>query len=126
MSPMREMNESDQIFAPNDHFLRRIHPMYYNPATGKVSFAAFQNTTHTNRMSVNWVELSGIGETLRGYPAFGVASISAGLCWSLDQEIERTPVEDNPAHCDVIGDKPPAIRRKFRDMAEYLCYPSPA
>lgn len=123
---MRQMNVSSQTFATDDHFLRRIAPQYYNPDTGKVTSAAFQNTSSTNRMSVDWMKLSTVDNTLRGYPRFGVASISAGLCRSLNQEIERTHSEENPAHCDVVGDKPPPVRRKFRDMAEYLRYPSPA
>lgn len=77
-------------------------------------------------MSVDWMRLSTIDDTLRSYPGFGVASISAQLCWSLNQEVERTPSEENPAHCDVIGDKPKPVRRKFSDIAEYLRYPSPA
>ena len=123
---MRKINESSQMFASDDHFLRRIPPEYYNPNTGKVVSAAFQNTSNTERMSVNWMKLSTVDDTLRGYPRFGIASISAELCWSLNQEIESVPSEENPAHCDVVGAKPPSVKRKFRNMAKYLRYPSPA
>ncbi len=119
------MNENSQTFAADDRFLRRIAPQYYNPNTGKVVSAASQNTSGTNRMSVDWMRLCTIDDTLHGYPRFGVASISAELCWSLNQEVESFPLEENPAHCDVVGDKPRPIRHKFRDMAEYLRYPSP-
>jgi hypothetical protein len=114
----------NQTFASHDRFLRRIHPAYYNPDTGKVMSAAFQNSSKTNRMSVDWAKLHSVNDTLQGYPGFGVASISAELCWSLKQEIERTPSPDNPAHCEVVGKKPQTVMRKFRDTAEYLLYPS--
>lgn len=123
---MREMSESSQTFVADDRFLRRIHPQYYNPNTGKVASAAFQNASNTNRMSVNWMKLSTVDDTLRRYSGFGVASISAELCWFLNQEVEGIPSEENPAHCDIVGDKPQSVRRKFRDKAEYPRYPSPA
>jgi len=123
---MREMNENRQMFAADDSFLRRIPPQYYDPSTGKVSSAAFQNASSTKRMSVNWMKLSGVDDTLHGYPGFGVASISAELCWFLNQEVENVPSEENPAHCDIVGDKPQSVSRKFRDMAKYPRYPSPA
>ena len=118
------MNEDTQIFVADDRFLRRIAPQHFDPKTGKVASAAFQNTSRTNRMSVDWMKLSAVADTLNGYLGFGVASISAGLCWSLNQDIEKTASGDNPAHCDVVGHKPKPIRRKFRDMAKYLIYPS--
>lgn len=126
LQQIQEMSEGSQTFVPDDRFLRRIPPIYYNPNTGKVMSAAFQNASGTNRMSVDWTKLSTVDDTLRGYPRFGVASISAELCWFLNQEVERVPSEENPAHCDVVGDKPQSVRRKFRDRAEYPRYPSPA
>jgi len=119
------MNESSQTFVADDSFLRRIHPQYYNPNTGKVASAAFQNASSTNRMSVNWMKLSTVDDTLRGYPRFGVALISAELCWFLNQQVESVTSEENPAHCDIVGDKPRSVRRKFRDMAEYPRHHSP-
>ena len=124
MPQMQEMNESSQTFASDERFLRRIAPVFYNPNTGKVVSAAFQNSSGTNRMSVDWMGLFTVDDTLHDYRGFGVASISAGLCRSLNQEVERTPQEENPAHCDVVGYKPKSVRRKFREMAEYLRYPS--
>lgn len=76
-------------------------------------------------MSTDWMKLTTVEDTLREHPGFGAASVSAELCWFLNQEVERTPSEENPAHCDVVGDKSKPVRRKFRDMAEYLRYPSP-
>lgn len=112
------------MFAADDSFLRRIHPQYYNHNTGRVSSAAFQNASNTDRMSVNWMKLSTVDDTLRGYTGFGIASVSASLCWFLNQRLENTPLQGNPAHCDVVGEKPASVRRRFRDMAQYLHHPS--
>jgi len=114
------MSESSQTFVPDDRFLRIISPIHYDSQTGKVFSAAFQNTSRTKRMSVNWTKLCTIKDTLKGYPGYRVASISAELCWSLKQDIEGTPITENPAHCDVVGDKPKSVRRQFRNKAEYL------
>ena len=121
---MNQGGDPDNLsFMPDDQFLRRIPPYYYNSATGKVSSAAFQNTSDTNRMSVNFGRLSSVKHTLAGDSQCGVASITAELCWSLEQEIESTPKDTNPAHCDVVGEKPQRIRRKLREKASYLRYP---
>jgi len=114
------------MFSAHDTFLRRIHPQHYDRNTGKVSSAAFQNTSGTNRMSVDWTQLSTVEDTLSGYEGFGVASISADLCWSLSQQVERVPLQGNPAHCDVVGEKPKPVRRAFAHKAAYLRYPPAA
>jgi len=123
LAQTRDINENSQKLHPEDQFLRIISPIFYDPVKRKVLSGAFQNTSGTNRMSVNSRKLSSIEDTLYGYPGHGVDSITAQLCWLLQQEIEETPVERNSAHCDVVGHKPLSIRRKFRDMADYLRYP---
>ena len=122
MSELEAIGFGVQKFVPNDKFLRRIPPLHLKKS-GEISSAAFQNTSGTNRMSTNWMKLSSVEDTLRDYPYFGVASITAELCWELSQEIEWTPAEDSVAHCDVVGNKTASISKKFRDGAEYLKFP---
>ena len=126
MAELSGKNQSDQMFHLEDEFLRRILPIFFDHSTRKVFSQAFQNARDTNRMSVNYMRLSSVEDTLRNHPKCGVASISAQLCWSLEQEIEAAPEQDNPAHYDVVGHKPQTVRRKFRDSARYLRYPEPA
>jgi len=90
---------------------------------GKVSSAAFQNEKGKDRMSVNWLKLSSVDHTLSGHPGYGVASITAALCYSLEQQPVYSPAVDNAAHCDIVGHKTQGISRRFRDGAQYLCYP---
>lgn len=109
-------------FVPDDKFLRRI-PWWHLKPTGEISSAAFQNDGETNSFSTNWMKLSSIEDTLRNDPGFGVASISAKLCWELAQETRWTPVDDNVAHCDIFGHKTESISKKFRSGAELLVVP---
>lgn len=109
-------------FEPQDQFLRRISPLWLK-APDKVSSAAFHNAKGTDRMSVNWLALSSVEHTLSGHPGYGVASITAALCYSLQQQPVYSPEEDNVAHCNIVGDKTDAISKRFRDGAQYLCYP---
>ena len=89
-----------------------------------MSSAAFDNDPDTpDRMSVNWLKLSSVAHTLSGFPHWGVASITAALCYSLKQQPIRSPAVDNVAHCDIVGQKNLRIRRALRNGAQYLRYP---
>lgn len=109
-------------FVANDKFLRRI-PWWHLKRSGEISSAAFQNDGGTNSFSTNWMKLSSIEDTLRNHPGFGLASISAKLCWDLNQKIKWEPLEDNVAHCEIVGRKTDSISKKLRDGAEPLVYP---
>ena len=122
MSEPEAISFGGQKFVPNDKFLRRI-PWWHLKKTGEISSAAFQNDRGTNSISTNWMKLSSVLETLRGHDGFGVASITAELCWGLAQIIEWEPAEDNVAHCDIVGRKTESITKKFRDGAKYLVLP---
>jgi hypothetical protein len=124
MPLLNEQNKPDKkpTFEARDQFLRRIPPWHLK-GPSKVSSAAFQNDDNTDRMSVNWLKLSSVEHTLSGLLGYGVASISAELCYSLKQEPVYSPVVDNPAHSDIVGHKTLAISRRFRDGAQYLLYP---
>lgn len=111
-----------QDFAPHDEFLRRISPDWVKP-DGSLMTLAFRNTTGTDRMSVNWAALSSVDDTLIGWEWHGVVSVTAELCWCLNQKIERTPTADNPAHCDVVGYKSESVKRKFARAGKWLRYP---
>jgi hypothetical protein len=114
-----EGNGSATRFAPTDEFLRRIHPTQWNSADDPVSSAAFT----PEHMSVNWAAFSSVGDTLKGHEEYGVVSITAELCWRLGQQIECTPTEENPAHCDVVGRKTPKVRREFKNSAKWIRRP---
>jgi hypothetical protein len=102
----------------SDQFYRAIHPNdlkeYWQ--IGYIPSAAFRNNTNpsTNRMSVDWAEMSSVWETYtRWMPRWnslgkhGVASVTAKLCVEAHQCLEYTPDKEkgNLAHSDVVGDK---------------------
>jgi hypothetical protein len=99
-----------------------------------VKSSAFQNPTKpepTNRMSVV------LGDTLeamdrppedarRAKPEWYVAALTAGFVRTEDQEVERSPTDEEPAHGDVVGDKKSrARRRRFADAARWVVEPPP-
>jgi hypothetical protein len=96
-----------------------------------VKSSAFQNTSDTDRMSVV------LGDTLqkdgrtredacRSMPDRFVVSLTAGGVRSEDQGVVRTPVADEPAHGDVVGNKKNANRRRrLRDMCTWVVEPPP-
>lgn len=109
-------------FIPEDQFFRRIPPWHLK-GPRRVSSAAFDNDKDTNAFSANWQRKSSIKHTINDFPGFGVASFTAELCYSLNQEPKYTPKEDNSAHCDIIGRKTQSVTKKFRDGVKYLLYP---
>ena len=109
-------------FEATDQFLRRIPPLLLKK-DGKISSAAFHNDRDSDRMSVNWLKLSSVEHTLSGFSGWGVASIFAQLCYSLQQEPVYSPTVDNCAHCDIVGHKTESISKKLRDGAHILRHP---
>ena len=104
-------------FNDNEHFLRRILPQWFNFDTQEIQSWAFANHPLTpDRMSINWEKLSSVKQTAVD-PGSGVASITAKVCYQENQDIEHTPQEDNPSHCDVVGLKNKTIQRRLRNAA---------
>lgn len=108
----------------DDEFFRAINPKAHLKPDGKLSSAAFSNSSNTNEMSVDWAERSTPAETVGRFPHWPagkfVASITAGTCWSLDQSIEFSPTTHNPAHTGIVGAKTDSVRRKLARTAEIL------
>jgi hypothetical protein len=80
---------------------------------GSVSSAAFQNTSHTDEMSVDLAKLTSPEITVSKYPTFGVAGFLAGLARKLQQRVLHDPIPENIAHSNVKGQKTKGIRRKL-------------
>lgn len=109
-------------FNRDEEFYRAINPKAHLRNDGQLSSNAFQNTSHTNGMSVDWATRSTPKKTRdrMGYKIEFVAAISAGLCYDSQQRIKYWPIEGDPAqvppvaenraHCEVIGHKATLIR----------------
>lgn len=62
-------------------------------------------------------------DALAGHPDFFLVSITAADARAQEQEIERTPLPDEPAHGDVVGKKARKRRRALRDAAKWVQAP---
>ena len=59
-------------------------------------------------------------DALTKYPDHFLVAITAGDARSQEQEVLRTPVEEEPAHGDVVGKKTRGRRRALCAAAEWL------
>ncbi|MCK4815888.1 hypothetical protein KA005_08960 [bacterium] len=80
---------------------------------GSISSAAFQNTSHTDEMSVDLARLTTPEKTVSQYPTCGVAGFLAGLARKLEQRVLHDPIPGNIAHSKVKGQKTKGIRKKL-------------
>jgi len=105
-----------------DDLYRRV-PDVWLKGDGKVSSAAFQNTTNSDDMSVDLARLTTPQTTVSEYPTCGVASFRAALARQLGQKVLHAPILGNPAHSMVRGKKSHGIRREFGKGAKVILLP---
>jgi hypothetical protein len=91
---------------------------------------AFQNSSGTSEMSVV------LGDQMAedGRPAedacraksdWYIASLTARQVRDEQQGIARAPLPEEPAHGNVLGDKPRSRRKRFSQLAEWVVMPPP-
>ena len=55
----------------------------------------------------------------------GVVAVQVSLCVKLDQNIQYDPIEDNPAHANIVGAKPTrSVARKLAQKCQTLILPT--
>ena len=101
----------------DDEFLRRLHPTEFDYERGLVFSSAFKNAPGSDRFSVDCRRLTTNDLTLAGHSGYGLLALSHQHFKQEEQTVDHVPQDKNPAHCDVIGPKPPARRRRLRDLA---------
>ncbi len=101
----------------DDEFLRRLHPNDYDHDRGLVFARAFENDDGSDRFSVNCRRWTTNDLTLAGHSGFGLLALTHQHFKQEDQTVVHTAQGGNSAHCDVIGDKPIARRRRLRGYA---------
>jgi hypothetical protein len=115
----------DPTIRPDEVLLRRVPPdqvvLDKNTNTHRPSSAAFedeqlsvdiQSVLHEHGLDWRF--------TLRGHESFSLCSLTAQQAWDADQEIVRSPTIENPAHGDVVGGKPYAVRKKLARSAIWV------
>ena len=117
------MKQPPRQLKGSDEFYRALRPEWIKD-NGKISPGAFCNAKGTDRMSVDWVDMTTFQEALDRWAQWGddrgLASITADLSWDNGQKVEYTPTEDNPAHSDVVGDKQPSVRKRLAKGAKLV------
>src|ERR1022692_2286276 len=95
-----------EVIPDEANLFRRIHRNHYDVEKGTISSAAFKH----DRMSVDWEKYREPARSADENSA-AVAAINCGVCKSLGQTVEHTPIEPdeefgpNQAHAEVCGDK---------------------
>lgn len=136
MTPDAEEDPPDDdlsIDGDTDLF-RRVPPDHYKVVDGRFVLreGAFKNFPHPERKRMSVV----LGDTLAGagrqpesiltpeQSAFGVVAIRASAVREEEQRIERSTLDEEPAHGDVYGEKPGGRRKRFVAVAEWVVYPT--
>lgn len=106
-----------QEIADVDGLYRRMHPLQVKD--GMPTSAAFKDA----ELSVDLARLTTLERSLMGYPLHGLASITAGYARFLGQTVFHDPLEANPAHALVKGNKTPHIARSLARSAKWEALP---
>ncbi len=91
---------------------RRIHRDHY--VNGRITTAAFKG----REISVDIAHLCD-DMTTTLVDGVGVASFRSAVAFDNHQDVRKDPIEGNPAHALVIGDKPGLVRSALRDAAKF-------
>ncbi|MEE8435807.1 MAG: hypothetical protein V3S64_13570 [bacterium] len=98
------------------------------PSGRRITSQAFNDSSDGTSMSIQIEqEMENFGLTiediLKNYPDLGLASFSAGFARSQKQGVIRKPLDMDPAHGEVVGEKPRSIRRIFAENANIIIEP---
>jgi hypothetical protein len=125
-------NLANEPVAPDTFLYRRVHPVHYKSlpdGTCRLRETAFKNPKDSNDMSVQ------LGDTLEcleirpecildGYDeSWGLAEFRAQVAIEQEQDVERSPKQNDEAHGDVVGAKPTGRRRVFAEAARWTVVP---
>ena len=115
--PVERIPDSDSLYM-------RVHRAWLKP-NGNVARGAFQN--HGRGMSTDWSKYS-TAEDTRGRgkspPDNAVVRMVAGQVRAIPgQRVEHSPLLENRAHADVVGEKDTEIRVLLGRIAEFLFRP---
>lgn len=112
---------------------RRIHPQWVvpdgNTGSVRVSSAAFDNSPDGSPTSVLLAGLvrqtdRGAEDVIAGFDGYFLAALTAGQARDCQQGVARNPLEDEPAHAYVFGQKTKPLKRCLARHATWVIAPS--
>jgi hypothetical protein len=125
---MENALEQDDSAIHNHRILWRRVPseyIFFDPNLNRYRprSQAFQNTSGTNGMSVNLADETTVDSTLKDRGNDFLVAFPAGLARELEQEVIRKPLDNNPAHCEVTGNKTGKVRNAFAKRCKWVVGP---
>lgn len=126
-----DAGQNGAVVDPAVLVLRRISPQQMKPLPSggiRISSGAFQNTSGTEGMSVVMEDTlrdegRAAQELIAPYLGFGLVSLTTGLCIEEEQEVRRLPVDEEPAHGEVLGKKTKGRSKRFAGAADWVIRP---
>lgn len=129
-----ETYSDDSTVSNDDGLLRRVPKAWFvldeNLGRVRPSSAAFSNDKTGSPMSVA-IESAVIADgrkpvdVLQGKANFALVRITAGFARQHQQGIQRDPIEVEPAHALVFGEKTRPVKDAFAMNCEWAVPPSP-
>lgn len=132
MPPEEHAYADDPAILVTESLLRRIPPWHYVKKAGSaeriVSSAAFEDDDEDESpMSTareNLVER--VADYVRPFQGFGVARLPVRAARAAQQRVTQVPpIETEPEHTWVAGEKTHSVRKKLRDAAPLIIKPEP-
>ena len=129
-----DLPQNDPSIDADLDLFRRVPPEHYRVVDGEfvLKEGAFKNfpRPERKRMSValgdRLKELERQPDSVRplGRDDYGVVALKARAVRAECQRVIRSPTEEEPAHGDVCGDKPPSRRKRLVPLARWVVYPT--
>ena len=127
-------HQYDDDRSVEDHFelWRRIPPRHVilDKNTGELrpTSAAFDNDSDGEPMSILIAMVMtefglSSADALDGHPGYALASITAGTARECNQKVVRDPLEQEPAHGLVVGQKTQGTRRRIARASRWIVTP---
>lgn len=121
------MVQAPRPFDEHDRFYRQIPQIFIidnGIEAAYISGGAFDNTTGTSSMSVDWALLSSPTESLRRKPGRAIGMFEKQVCDVTGQECVYSPTDDNASHCDIDGKKTEGKKKQFARATRIVAAPS--
>lgn len=123
---MEEPYEDDQSIADDEQLYRRIPEWHWDGCPGdscRPSSAAFYDDPDGQPMSVDIASLSTPESVLEGHDRFALVAFTAQLARSSQLIVVPLPLDSNPAHAVVPGNKTQGVRRTLAKQCTWIVSP---
>lgn len=118
--------EDDPYIDDNEALWRRVPAdQLVRGQEGEVrpSSQAFQNSSDGTGMSANIAAETTVERTMTGYEEHFLVEFPAELPRRLQQGIMRVPLENEPAHVEIFGNKSKGVRKTFTRECVWVLSP---